>query len=540
MLFIIMFFPLIVFGKSNITIQTSVSVDGKKLEDGEFSFQLKDKEGNIIQTKKNDSSGKVVFDSIEIDDVSSETNTIYFIEEVNSKQKGYTYDDNIVYVRVYAKPGEEAKVFYYKKNSIEEEMKKKIPKYEPKEAYHATEEDLKGDAYAVFDMDSETLYFKRYEKLDTSNFDYPFDSSIDPDRAVNGHTMYLRNVETNKNKFTGSFIYCYYIDGENKCPKKVVFEEAFKPTFTDGSELFVDFKYYVKEVDFSHFDTSNITNMSKMFLNFNYGKLDLTSFDTSNVTDMSEMFERASINELDITSFRADSLKNMNWMFSYMNTNELKISSLFTLTDNIERANRIFYNFNGLETIDFSWFKIEKSNVDLSHSFQMSSFKYIDLSNWKFKNTGSISCAFSNMENIEYLNLSNMTSDECGIFQSNDIWLNNKLKVIVLSNQYNMKYSMFVDSSIKELYNTKINDFTNELCSDHLVCEYYHGDTYLNIQDESDSFMNFYRYVPDSIVDNIITNPITRQSLFGLSIILFGFICYSAVMFTRRSKKSKR
>ena len=56
----------------------------------------------------------------------------------------------------------------------------------------------------------------------------------------------------------------------------------------DDSDQGVDAK--VKIIGLNNFDTSNVTNMSSMFMETLVGTLDLSSFDTSKVTDMYAMF----------------------------------------------------------------------------------------------------------------------------------------------------------------------------------------------------------------------------------------------------------
>lgn len=51
------------------------------------------------------------------------------------------------------------------------------------------------------------------------------------------------------------------------------------------------FAFYMGEsLDLSHFDTSNVTNMQRMFYGSHVKSLNISGFDTSRVTNMSEMF----------------------------------------------------------------------------------------------------------------------------------------------------------------------------------------------------------------------------------------------------------
>lgn len=70
-----------------------------------------------------------------------------------------------------------------------------------------------------------------------------------------------------------------------------------------------------QSIDFSSFDTSNVTNMRRMFRFCEAQSLDLSSFDTSNVTDMSEMFYKCKAQSLNLSSFNASSVKYMECMF---------------------------------------------------------------------------------------------------------------------------------------------------------------------------------------------------------------------------------
>ncbi len=528
--FMLIQFPFFVYA-NEFTIETKVDLEGKKLEKEQFVFQLKNKDKKVIQTKKNNLNGEVIFDSIEIEPVTEETDYIYYIEQVNDKKIGYTYDDSIVYVRVNANPDGSVNVYYYKDGSIEEEMKNEIIKYEPSTPYHATEEELKGDAYAVLDMNTDTLYFKRYVDLDTSSFEFPFDApnSGDKNRAVDGvnKKMYLRNVETDKDRFRNSLSYCYYIGRTNHCPKKIVFEDAIKPTFKDGSGLFKDLKHYAEEVDFSHLDTSNITDMSYMFEDVKIRNLDLSSFDTSNVTTMKYMFMYLGAEELDLTSFSAEKLSNISYMFSYSrNLKTLKISNSFTTNDKLTNASHLFQDTPSLELLDLSWLVIN-NKVDASSIFHTSGFKYLDLSHWTFKNKerGSVfATSFMNMPNLVYLDLSNMTSPECGSYGSSDFGIGPSVKVLKMNSNYNPVYRMTRDVYEQDdYYNTTIGDFTDEIKNRDPSCKYLSGGSYIYIAENSAIFNNRYKEVP-------ITNPNTNNVLLIITILLALFIGCSNII----------
>ena len=63
------------------------------------------------------------------------------------------------------------------------------------------------------------------------------------------------------------------------------------------------------------FNTSKVINMRQMFGGIKTTTLDLSSFNTSKVTDMSRMFVASQVEALDLSSFDISSVKNMSNMF---------------------------------------------------------------------------------------------------------------------------------------------------------------------------------------------------------------------------------
>lgn len=90
---------------------------------------------------------------------------------------------------------------------------------------------------------------------------------------------------------------------------------------TDMSGLFKGMfplnKFYINRIDFTGWDTSNVTTMKEMFLNCrDLNELDLSMFDTSKVTDMSKMFYNCeNLWEVDVSSFDVSNVEDMRKMF---------------------------------------------------------------------------------------------------------------------------------------------------------------------------------------------------------------------------------
>ena len=75
---------------ASVTIEAVKKLTGKDLKDGEFTFQLKDVDGQVIAEAKNDASGKIKFENLKFED---EGTYEYTVTEVNDKQTGITYDE---------------------------------------------------------------------------------------------------------------------------------------------------------------------------------------------------------------------------------------------------------------------------------------------------------------------------------------------------------------------------------------------------------------------------------------------------------------
>ena len=70
---------------------------GRQLQDGEFSFVLKDEKGNVVQTVTNDAKGNINFDSINYDKLGV---YYYTVEEVKGYESNVVYDSMVAKLKV--------------------------------------------------------------------------------------------------------------------------------------------------------------------------------------------------------------------------------------------------------------------------------------------------------------------------------------------------------------------------------------------------------------------------------------------------------
>ena len=85
----------VVFNNSYNAADTSATLEGTKvltgreLKDGEFSFIVTDKDGNVVSTGENEADGTITFKPITYTEAGT---YVYTIAEVNSGMAGVTYD----------------------------------------------------------------------------------------------------------------------------------------------------------------------------------------------------------------------------------------------------------------------------------------------------------------------------------------------------------------------------------------------------------------------------------------------------------------
>ena len=120
--------------------------------------------------------------------------------------------------------------------------------------------------------------------------------------------------------------------------------------------------YSTVEASFKGSNTSNVTNMEKMFSGCGrLTSLDVGSFDTSNVTNMTSMFRGCrGLTSLDLSYWNTSNVTSMDGMFS-------DCSSLTSLTlsgwnvSNVTDMSWIFQGCTSLETLDLSGWDTSKA-----------------------------------------------------------------------------------------------------------------------------------------------------------------------------------
>lgn len=240
------------------------------------------------------------------------------------------------------------------------------------------------------------------EKEDESILVHLVENGDDPGT----YTAYIQSNETIYLPVNSENFFSYYaetVDGDyiSKLTSIEGLEFVDTSQVTNMSRMFYDLRY-LSSLDLSHFDTSNVTNMAGMFANNAVVdnapvllELDLSSFDTSKVTNMSNMFSgQRNIVRLDVSSFDTSNVTNMYYMFGLSTgLTELNITSFDTLQ--VTNMGGMFRD-TSIQELNLSSFDTTKVTI-FSQFFWGSS----DLTNviygekFVYKNNANVSSMFS-------------------------------------------------------------------------------------------------------------------------------------------------
>ena len=173
----------------------------------------------------------------------------------------------------------------------------------------------------------------------------------------------------------------------------------------------------------SHFDTSKVTNMGLMFYGMrDLSALNLSSFNTSQVTDMHNMFYGMSnLTTLNVSHFDTSKVTNMGLMFYGMSSlTSLDLSNFDT--SKVTNMGNMFSSMTNLTSLNLSSFNTSKV-TDMGFMFYgIPNLTSLDLSNFDTSKTTKMNFMFYGMRKLTALNLSSFNTsqvtDMSGMFSS--------------------------------------------------------------------------------------------------------------------------
>ena len=199
------------------------------------------------------------------------------------------------------------------------------------------------------------------------------------------------------------FNYCHKFEKKGK--HKI--EYLFKKKFRNINHMFYQCSNFTK-LDFSNFDSNNITNMSNLFCGCNsLVNINLSNIKTQNVKDMSHLFSYCnSLSNLDLSNFDTQNVTDMSYMFYKCDAlRDLNLSKFNTI--NVNNFSNMFSCCENLSSIDLSNFNTQNV-VNMSEMFNgCKALRDLNLSNFNTQNVNNMSYIFSGCDSLEKLNLFN-------------------------------------------------------------------------------------------------------------------------------------
>ena len=239
----------------------------------------------------------------------------------------------------------------------------------------------------------------------------------------------------------------------------------------------------VNEVDFSHFDTSQVTAMMGIFYECRGLKsLDLSNFDTSKVTDMKWMFLRCEfLKYVNLSSFNTSKVKYIANMFE-------GCSSLVTLdlsnfdTSEVVDMCFMFASCSSLVSLNLSNFDTAKVTNMAGMFGECSSLVWLDISHFDTSRVKGFDQMFFNCTLLPSLNIFNFDTSNvtnmfamfysCKSLTSLDISGFNTSNVDNMEYMFgrciNLEYINFKNANIKE--SAKLNNIFSETALNLVVC----------------------------------------------------------------------
>ena len=316
--------------EKKVDLKVKQELNNYPIKAGLFNYKLMDLEGNVIKTTTNDENGNVIFKDLMVttEDVDDKTVRFYKIVQDPINDKNYTIDKNIIYVTIktkYTTDGLRTIVAYYKDDG--DDSPERYGTTYKRKVFHATEEELQGQAYAVLDKNTGVLTFFRDEPNKYTN-----------KQEINNKIYYTGFEE--KEEFD---VWSY-----NNSIKEIVFKDAIKPK---GIEHWFNNLNNLEKADISKLDTSEITSLDYFFSDCKKLKeLDISTMDVRNVTSMFKSLKMLDVEYIDLTAWELNqnlTSFQMSEMISYMpRLKYLNISNLGDWSSSAE-----FYRFPCVEKL---------------------------------------------------------------------------------------------------------------------------------------------------------------------------------------------
>ena len=247
----------------------------------------------------------------------------------------------------------------------------------------------------------------------------------------------------------------------NSGVKEVTFE--FRQKIKSMYRFFYKCEYLIS-VDFSDFDTSELTNMNEMFFyctnlkTITWGP----NFSTSKVTDMESLFQYCfKLESIDLSSFDTGKVKTFRSMFSGCSSlKEFNASSFDTssLNDTVE----MFRFCDSLTSVDISSFKFSKSASIASMFLGCKSLKTVNFGdNFDASNIIYMGDLFGSCSSLETINFGD-NFDTRNVISMNFMFQRcSSLKTINFGNKFDTRNVIYMKEMFKDCTSLETLNLSN-------------------------------------------------------------------------------
>ena len=153
----------------------------------------------------------------------------------------------------------------------------------------------------------------------------------------------------------------------------VALPENESPRFFENRMVGVFYKASSFNQSIQHWDTSSITDMSRMFSGSGRFNQPLNDWDTSNVTNMSEMFSNAKSFNQPLNDWNTSNVTNMGWMFAGASSFNQPLDK-WVISNICSRFISDIFNESGLDEDNYSILR----NCPCSKQWEMGWFRWIE------------------------------------------------------------------------------------------------------------------------------------------------------------------
>ena len=278
--------------------------------------------------------------------------------------------------------------------------------------------------------------------------------TIEKNNIVPSDAKYSRDISS---KQDGS-VMLWYTDKDNNSLYEISIgsENGSVEANTNGNGMFA-YLDNVSTLDLSGLDTSNMTSMSRMFLNSkSLTNIDVSGFDTSKVISMYEMFRGcSSLANIDVSSFNTGAVTDMQRMFCncFLLIN-LNLSNFDT--SKVVNMYEMFFGCNSLTNLDITNFNTSNL-VNMSEMFfDCSSLISLDLSSFNTSNVTNMARIFRGCKLLTNLDISNFDTSKVtnmgGMFSGCGSLTNLDLSNFNTSNVTDMSSMFYNSGSLRKIY----------------------------------------------------------------------------------------